>query len=239
MKKKITAIAIDDETQSLEFLNKLVKNYFNNEIEILHCYTDLAIALNFLTENVPDIIFLDIEMPQMNGFDFFKLLPEGHKSKFVVISGKEDFALKALKLSFFDYLTKPISLIDLRNCIEKFKKHQAETVRFEDNATIVVNRQDKAIFIEINHIYYIEASGPYCNIVYDGKKIATTKSISYFEDKLNSNQFYRIHRSYLINIKQIKEVVKNEGNGIIILSDNSKLPISKEKKDDFLRLFNK
>lgn len=238
---KIKVIIIDDQLESINYLINLLEIYFIDEIEILKSYTSTNDALKEISKLNPDVIFLDIEMPEMDGFEFKSLLPNDINSKVIIVTGQENYALKAIKSSVFDYILKPLTISDLRNCINKIKlsmsKSAAQSELDSINNIIVVNRQDKTLFIEIDKINRIEASGSYTNIYFDENKISSTKNLNFYESILPNNKFFRAHRSYLININFVKEVLKNEGEGVLVLKDNTKIELSRAKKDDFLRLF--
>jgi len=239
--KKNRAIIIDDQLESIQYLTNIIEAYFNDEIEILKSFTSTNEALKEISKLNPDIIFLDIEMPEMDGFEFKSLLPPNVNSKVIIVSGQENYALKAIKNSVFDFILKPISISELRNCINKLiensKSNELDINKEQIDNIIVINRQDKTLFIEIDKIIRIEASGSYTNIYYDDNKINSTKNLNYYESVLPKNKFFRAHRSYLININFVKEVLKNEGEGVLVLKDNTRIELSRAKKDDFLRLF--
>lgn len=238
---KLSAIIIDDDPTSIDYLSKLFRNYFNEEIDLLGTFQSGDEALKEVTNLMPEVIFLDIEMPEMDGFELKTLLPPAlAQAKTVIISGQEAYALNAIKHSVFDFLPKPISIADLRNCINKLQK-SVDTQKSEVSNTleasniIVINRQDKALFIETEKISRIEAHGVYSSIYYEDNVISSTKNLKYYENLLLNKSFVRIHRSCMVNITHIKEIVKNSGDGVLILKDGARINLSKAKKDELLR----
>lgn len=236
---RIKAIIIDDDIKTLNFLNRLCENYFPEDFQILGCYDNPTLALQAIPDMSLDLIFLDIEMPEMDGFDFIKALSDEHKAKIVIISSHTSYAVKAFKFEAFDYLPKPIAIQDLRNIISRFYKiNQVANVFNEDYSKsdmLIINRQDKAVFVELKEIVRLEANGSYTDIFLDnGSKLSSTKNIMYYETKLK-RPFYKVHRSHLVNLNKIKELQKNDGDGIIIMQDNSKINISRSKKNEFLK----
>ncbi|MDP2175825.1 MAG: LytTR family DNA-binding domain-containing protein [Bacteroidota bacterium] len=234
---KLNAIIIDDSISILETLNLMLNDYFKNEIDVLGSFLTAEEGLKFTIENEPDVIFLDIEMNNINGFEFIQLLPSTIHSKIVIISGFEKYAIDAIKLSVFDYLVKPISLIELKNTIEKItKSFQISYHKFIElnNNVLIINRQDKAIFIDLNKISKVEADGSCTNLYYDDKKLSSTKSFKHYDAILPKESFIKIHRSYLVNINFIEEIIKQDGVGYLVLVDGSRIEMSKSKKDELM-----
>ncbi len=105
----------------------------------------------------------------------------------------------------------------------------------QDNL-LIINRHDKALFLDIHEILRFEANGSYTDIFLEkGQKISSTKNITFYHNMLEQSRFYKVHRSHLINLNKVKELVKYDGEGVIVMSDNSKIIISKNKKNEFLR----
>lgn len=235
--EKLTAIVIDDNAKAINLLSKTLSSFFKDEVTLLATYNSGAEALKDVLQLSPDIIFLDIEMPEIDGFEMTALLPPSLKSKIVIVSGNESYALKAIKHSVFDFITKPVVLTDLRNCINKLQDlaNQKETTNPTSPEILVINRQDKTLLIDINLISRVEASGPYTNIYYEDKKVNSSKSFSHYEEILNSDNFIKLHRSCIVNVKQIKEIIKFEGGGVLLMNDGSKLELSKTKKNELVK----
>lgn len=235
---KLKAILIDDDTQVIQNFEKLINNYFHDEIELLTCYTDGFEAISFLTQNNVDVVFLDIEMPEMDGFELINLIPKSIESKIIIVSGKDTYALKAIKHFVFDYLMKPISPKDLRACINNVKLSILENKKIIDGNVLIVNRQDKIVFINIESINCIEASGSYTNIYYEDKQLNSSKNLKHFEHLLELNNFIKINRSYIININSVKEILKYDGEGSIILNNGMRIEISRITKEVLMKLIN-
>lgn len=229
---------MDDSPLAIESIKNMVDTFFSDEIEILQTFNQGTEALMVINQLQPDVVFLDVEMPEMNGFEIKNLISPSLNTKIVIISGKDTYALKAIKNTVFDFLVKPIVLSDFRECINKLKNtvEKEQFVKNQlDNNVLVINRQDKTIFITIENITHIEASGPYSIIYYEGKKISSSKNFKHYETILDQSIFYKIHRSCLINLNKIKEIQKFEGDGAVVLTDGTKLELSKPKKDELLK----
>ena len=246
MKKKnytygrIKAILIDDDIKSIKFFSRLCEIYFPEDIHLVASYDNPIQALEEMGDYSIDIIFLDVEMPKMDGFDFISALSSENKAKVVLVSSHSDYALKAFRFEVFDYLSKPVSIIELRNCINRYDKSMHVPNVFNEDylkdELLIINRQDKAVFVVVNDIIRIEANGSYTDIFMEnGIRMSSTKNIMYYEERLNNHRFYKVHRSHLVNLSKIKELIKNDGDGIIVMQDNSKITISRSKKNEFLR----
>ena len=243
----LQAVIVDDEKKAIQSLAWELTN-FSDEINVVASFTDPFEALRFLNNNSPDCLFLDIEMPTMDGFQFIKKL--GNKEFPVVITtAYNQYAIKALKNEAVYYLLKPIDTDDLKDTIVKIKKFNARTytsdrmekilLNFnadEKHKKITFNTDGKLIFLEREEILYAESDGNYSTIyLSDGQKIVLTKKLKEVNKLLPGDSFFRIHNSYIINLTKIKEFLKTDG--YVVLQSNHKIPVSRQKKSDFLDLF--
>ncbi|RKN82609.1 LytR/AlgR family response regulator transcription factor [Ulvibacterium marinum] len=240
----LEAVIVDDEAKALQSLSWELTN-FSDEIKVLASFTDPLEALVYLGKNTPDCLFLDIEMPTMDGFQFIQKL--GNKSFPVVITtAYNQYAIKALKNEAIDYLLKPIDTDDLKDTIVKIKKYNTksftaerlENILLNFNANpvhkkITFNTDGKLLFLESEEILYAESDGNYSTIyLVDGQKIVLTKKLKEVNELLPDDSFFRIHNSYIINLNKIKEFLKTDG--YVVLKSNHKIPVSRQKKSDFL-----
>lgn len=234
----LKTIIIDDSKAILETMSLMLNDYFNDDIEIIATYSSPEHGLKGIIDLEPDLVFLDVEMPEMDGILLTTLLPQHSKSKVIIISGNEKYALDAIKHAVFDYIVKPISLLELKRTIDKFKIYkQNSSVNQHDisDNLLIVNRQDKAVFIDLNAVIKIEANGACSEIFYENKKIGSTKSFKHYENILPAQLFVKVHRSCILNLNYIQEVIKQDGVGYLILKDGSKLELSKTKKDELMK----
>ena len=242
----LEAVIVDDEEKALESLKWELTN-FSNEIAVVACFTDPYEALGYLERNRPDCLFLDIEMPTMDGFQFIQKL-QNKEVAVIITTAYNQYAIKALKNEAIDYLLKPIDSDDLKETIVKIRKYQArnltaeklERILLRHNASssqrkITLNTDGKLLFLENDDILYAESDGNYSTIfLSDGQKIVLTKKLKEVGEMLPSDSFFRIHNSYIINLNKIKEFLKTDG--YVILKSNHKIPVSRQKKSDFLDL---
>ncbi len=240
----IEAVLVDDEIKALQSLSWELTN-FSDEINVTASFTDPLEALEHLEKNPPDCLFLDIEMPTMDGFQFIQKI-KNKDFPVVITTAYNQYAIKALKNEAIDYLLKPIDTDDLKDTIVKIKKYNAKNFSFDRleklllnfNSTavhkkITFNTDGKLIFLESDEIIYAESDGNYSTIyLTDGQKIVLTKKLKEVNDLLPDNTFFRIHNSYIINLSKIKEFLKTDG--YVILKPNHKIPVSRQKKSDFL-----
>lgn len=241
----IKAIIIDDEPKAIQGLVWELKN-FEDQLEVVATFTEPEKAIPYLNTTKIDCLFLDIEMPTMDGFQFLKKLD--HRDFAVVITtAYNEYAITALKNEAIDYLLKPIDTDDIAATLAKIKKHNTKnfsTDKFEDillkfnnkfhQKKITINTDGKLVFLEPKEIFYAESDGNYSTLyLTDHKKIVVTKKLKEISELLPKEHFFRIHNSYIINLNKIKEFLKSDG--YVILENNVKIPVSRQRKSEFLK----
>jgi len=244
----IKAILIDDEKHCLITLEHLLKA--TGEVEILRVIQRSSEAEQAIRELQPDLVFIDIEMPELNGFEVLDRF-ESFSFKVVFTTAYDQYAIKALKMNALDYLLKPISAEDVELVLEKFKanrigsgKNQISNVyKFSgDNIqdTIALSVQEGLIFVKLDEVLYIEGGGSYSTIVMkNNEQHIVSKNLSLFEEVLTDHPlFFRSGKSFLVNLRHIKQYIRGVG-GEIVMSDGKNISISRGKKQEFLSLFHK
>jgi two-component system, LytTR family, response regulator len=235
-------IIIDDELDSLELVQYKINEYCP-DLEIVGCTQIPENAKELILTLQPDVIFLDVEMPRMNGFS---LLNDLGPISFEIIftTAYSHYAIDALRVSAFDYLTKPISIQDLERCVKRLMEKNSESKISIPNKNlvdvslpiIVIPTSDTIEFVKISEIILFEASGNYTNIyLANGKTLMVAKSLGEYDVLLTSQKFFRSHNSVLINLKQVVKYKRDDG-GYIIMSNQKSVPISRRKKDEFMDL---
>lgn len=239
-------IIIDDEKHCIKTLTALLERNFS-EVKILASCSDSMKAFDLIVHHKPDFIFLDIEMPLLNGFD---LLSKFEHLSFDVIftTAYDSYAIKAIKFSALDYLLKPVDKEDLAFAIEKIRNKQGSISKAQlTMANEVHNRQlpdtialpttEGLMFTPVNDIVYCTADGSYTRIfLLDKNEIMLSKTLGDVEELLNEYSFFRIHHSSLINLKMVKKYIRGEG-GEVIMSNGKSLLVARTRKTDFLNVF--
>jgi two-component system, LytTR family, response regulator len=249
----VKAIILEDEPTAQEVLSELISIYAKEKVEIVGVCFTIEEAVDLLIRRTDiQLIFLDIQLGEgRSGFELFKYLsPEKHTVIFT--TAFEKHAIKALKLNAIDYLVKPIHFPDLILAINK----AVESIKIKANSfyletiynelknhnldlkfnKLAILKGDEYIFIPFSRINYLEGDGNYTKIfTLDGEKFQTPRTLKTYEEILPKELFYRIHKSYLINLNCIKKYIRNEGN-LVYLHNDICLSVSKRKAEDFLRV---
>ena len=240
----LNAVIVDDEPKAIEILSWELTN-FNKEIKIIRTFTNPKDALAFLNINTPDCLFLDIEMPTMDGFQFLEKLTNRNFA-IVITTAYNEYAIKALKHEAIDYLLKPIDSDDLNDTIQKIIKfnsrilnsNQLEKILLDvnkkkSNKKIKLNTNGKIIFLKTEDVLFIESDGNYSTFfLIKNQKLVVTKKLKDVNNLLPQNEFFRIHNSFIVNLNKIKEYLKTEG--YVIMESNHKIPVARQRKSDFL-----
>lgn len=242
----LKTIIVDDEMNARENL-KILIGEFCPELEVVGLAASVAEARRLIEEEDPEVVFLDIAMPNEDGF----ALLEGYENRdfsVVFTTAYNEYALKAFKADAIDYLEKPISIEDLQKAVEKLMRihstmdEEELKVKMESdkgNDRISVPTRDGFIIIRNEEITYLEASDNYTMIyLSDGSRHLSSKNIKVYEEKLNANVFYRTHKSYIVNVQHhIKEFSRKEGN-MVVLQNGKMVPVARRKMNDFLERIN-
>lgn len=243
----IKTIIVDDEFNAREFLEKLLVRYFPDKFLILAKCESVDEAIQAIEKFNPELVFLDVQMPNKNGFQLFKEL-KSINFEVIFTTAHSEFAIDAIRCSALDYLLKPINYIDLVSTIKKYddKLHKASQ---QEKLMLLVENLDTGSsefnkialpvefgfeFVKINSILYCEADSNYCKVVcLDGKKIILSKTLKFIEEILPPTIFHRIHKSYLVNLNYVNRFDKTNDLKIE-LSNGEILPVSIRKKEDFI-----
>ncbi|MFN8291438.1 MAG: LytTR family DNA-binding domain-containing protein [Chitinophagaceae bacterium] len=243
----LKAILIDDELSSLQNLRqKLVE--FCPDVEVVAMAQTPEEAILLIRQHKPDVSFIDIEMPRMNGF---RMLNELGDIDFDVIftTAYNHYAVDAIRISAFDYLVKPIAIKDLQMAVERLVKERQGKTREKlevlrgslagtksQEEKIAIPTGEGLEFIPIKTIVHIESSSNYCKVFFtNGKSILVTRLLKDFEDMLTAYNFYRVHNSHLINLNYIKKYIRGEG-GQVVLENGAIVDVARRKKEEFLKL---
>jgi len=242
----IRAIIIDDEKGSIDSLIWELEN-FQDRVKLEATTQSPKEGLELIKTIQPDLVFLDIHMPEMDGFQFLKTVKDVN-FKIIFTTAYDQYAIKAFKVNALDYLLKPIDEDDLSAALTKvetaskdmdlakrleylFKSFGQQNSNYKH---IIVPTSDGLEFIEIDKIQRCQSDSNYTYIhIVDEKPILIAKTLKEVEDLLEGNEFYRIHHSHLINVRYIRKY-NNGKAGSITMKDGTLIPISRRRKKEFL-----
>ena len=243
----ITALLVDDEKRNHNSLVKLLKEYCPT-VEIIGQATSVDEALQFLSKNKPQLVFLDVEMPNGTGFDLLRKV-EKIDFKIIFVTAHAHYAIKAIRFSAVDYILKPIDTDDLMRAVNKVSEELSENHPAQYNALlenlnssstykIAIPVKDGYAFLLPEEIIRLHADGAYTHIYTSGEKFTGTKNIKEYEQLLTEYGFFRSHNSHLINLKHVKRFSRLDGY-FVHMSDNSVAEISRRKKEEFIGMMTK
>lgn len=234
----ITAIIVDDEIPAQESLTKLLQRFCKN-VEIIGIASSVDKAVELCLEKRPELLFLDIQMPTGSGFDILEKTTFIEK-QVIFTTAYSNHAIEAIKANAIDYLLKPIEIQELVKAVEKaIKNNQKNSQPTEERSLdkIAIPTLDGTYFYNKSEIIRAEADSNYTELhLVTGKKIVSSKTLKEIEISLAKSSFIRVHKSHLININFIKKYIKGDG-GMLILNDDSMIPVSRSNKDELLKLF--
>ncbi|MFD2921954.1 LytR/AlgR family response regulator transcription factor [Terrimonas rubra] len=217
MKKKINCIILDDEP----FAVQLLADYASKvpQLNVLYADSDVFEAIEVLNKETVDLIFIDIQMPQLTGIELMQMF--NHKHNFIITSAYPQYALEAYQFHVIDFIVKPITFNRFYQSVEKYNRWQ-ETFQQQDTDNFLFVKADRKHYkIATDNILFIEGLKDYIRIHTPGEKIMVLENMKDIIEQLPANRFVRIHRSYIIPLNKIKVI---EGNQVQ-MSDGSFLPI--------------
>ncbi len=246
------AIIVDDELTSSQVLEELIKHYLP-ELHVIAVCNKPMDAVSKLNSLKPDLVFMDIELPGMSGFD---ILEKVNNINFEVIftTAHIKYGIKAIQFSAIDYLLKPINVEELKTAVQRVVDHRAvsnplekirnlfENVRLLNNNDpfnrVAFPTSDGLKFIVVDQIVRCMASNNYTFIyLANNEKILISKSLKDIENILPSSSFCRIHNSHLVNLKYIRKFIKGDVN-LLVMNDDTELEVSRRKKDELVKILN-
>ncbi|HYG51825.1 MAG TPA: LytTR family DNA-binding domain-containing protein [Flavobacteriales bacterium] len=241
----ITAVLVDDEPNALNYLQTLVEKNVP-EIILTGKASNISEAALLIERVKPDIVFLDIELQTATGFD---LLAQINNLNFQVIftTAHEKYALKAIKFAAVDFLIKPIDTDELKAAVTKVIRQTSGNARHvgldvllanlksgQPNKKIAISTTKGISVVEITKIVYCKSDGPYTEIHTVNETVLSSKNLKEYEDLLDENGFFRCHKSFLINLNEIKQYVRADG-GYVVMSNGQRIDVSDRKKEELLK----
>ncbi|MFO8021974.1 MAG: LytTR family DNA-binding domain-containing protein [Perlabentimonas sp.] len=245
---KISIIIIDDEKDAVEAIENSLKLCDIN-LEIIATTTNPLEGVGLILKHKPDVVFLDIEMPQLSGFELLDSIPEIN-FEIIFATAYEHYAIQAIKNNAADYILKPVSITDIKESLNKvtqrisnkevpgvnYKKLVTE-VNSNDNRKLKINSCSGFELVNIYNIISVEAQGVYSVINSKNREqILITKPLKEIEALIGSKEFFRSHRSFLINLHHVKKY--DSEKNLIVMSDNSLIHLARRRKEEFKKLLN-
>jgi len=239
----IKAVIIDDIQEAITVLTSDLQTYCKN-IEVIGSANGVVSGAKIIKELKPDLVFLDIQMPDGTGFDLLEIIGEAD-FKLIFTTASDEFAIKAFKFSAIDYLLKPIDPDDLMKAVEKVEHQHNPTSRLEllkgnlkNQKKIALNTVDKIHIVQIEDVIRLEYDINYTRFYFqDGSKLMVTKTLKEFDKMLSDHSFIRIHQSHLVNTNFIKEYTKQDGK--LVLKNGDRISVSSRKKSTLMDMISK
>ena len=234
---KLTTIVLDDEKSACDVLESMITDYCP-QLELNMVTQDPHEAMSFIENEKPDVLFIDINMPKMSGFEFLNQMTD-FQGKIIFTTAYDQYAIQAFKYSAFDYLLKPIHVEQLEETIGRLiteNKNSSEKSSIKDllkninsKTTISIPHNGNKVFISTEEIQFLEAYGNYTLIYTDDQKYTASKTLKEFELLLDESNFIRVHKSFIVNIHCVKKYdTKNSLN--LVLNSGSFVPVSRRRK---------
>jgi len=240
----LKTIIIDDEKNNIENLSILLNKYCP-QAEVIASASNAADGIDIILENAPDLVFLDIKMPEMDGFEMLKSL-NAYSFEIIFVTAYDNYAIQAVRFSAIDYLVKPINTHELINAVQRAEQRSFEkgqNLQLNNLMDFIKQKDQKQLhrialqsaretrFVEPSRITRCESSNNYTTIyISGGEKFLTSKPIFEYEQLLSDYGFFRCHQSHLVNKKYIKSWVKEDG-GYLLMDDESQVPVSRNNRE--------
>ncbi len=238
----INCVIIDDEPNNVSNLQAILRDHAD-KISVVGVANNALDGIEVIQHTKPNLIFLDIQMPEKSGFEVLKNFPNPD-FEVIFITAYDQYGIQAIKFSALDYLLKPINITELKQAIEKARQRLSskDKDRKFENLLAYMQQGAKEVpkialptlseirYIKIDEVIRCEASNNYTTFFTASEQILVCKTLKEFVELLQPHQFVRTHQSHLINIHFVKSLLKEDG-GVLLLKDNTKIPISRQNKD--------
>jgi len=236
------ALVVDDIPQARQTLILDLQTYCP-EVDVVAEANGVVEAVKYLNKHSVDLVFLDIQMDDGNGFDVLDMIPEIHFD-IIFITANDGHALRAFKYSAVDYLLKPVDPDELVKAVAKAGRRTSEqhlkyellrkNNKSESHEILALNSQDKIQLVKIADVVRCQSVDNYTHFfMSDGKKIVVSRTLKEYDELLEDHKFIRVHHSHLVNAKKIIEFQKNDD--MLLLSDQSMIPVSSRKKQEVIK----
>lgn len=249
-KRQIRTVIIDDEPNNVENIQGIVSRHCP-EIDILSTASNAEEGITEIKKHQPDLIFLDIQMPERSGFDMLLAFPE-ISFEIIFITAYDQYGIQAIKFSALDYLLKPLDIAEFKKAVDKAvakvvarqKNKKIENLLdyirmgHKDFPKIALPTQQEIRYVRVDEIIRCEADNNYTTFfTQHGEKILVCKTLKEFAELLVPYGFKRTHQSHLVNIQYIKSFLREDG-GLLLMQDQSRIPISRQHRDNIKEALN-
>ncbi|NNK81068.1 MAG: response regulator transcription factor [Flavobacteriales bacterium] len=254
---RLKAVIIDDEFHARENLRLLIEEYCPS-MDVMGEGSDISSGLEAINKYEPDVVFLDIRMP--SGSEGFELLKELDRPSFMVVfvTAFKDYAIDAFKVNAVDYILKPIDIDELVATAERLEERHKNFKQYREKAELYREKLERLSIemtsgsqkltishasgikvINIKDIVALKAEGNCSRLIFkDGSHYLDTRTLKYYQTVLEDQGFFRIHRSYLINLKELDELTRNEGNNVV-MSNGTRFPVARSAMSGLLAIMDK
>lgn len=246
----IRTILIDDETHAREAMTELLRLYCEN-VEVIDQASNVKTGIQSIKQKKPDLVFLDIRMPDGTGFDLLRKIGEVD-FKLIFVTAHEEYALQAFKFSAIDYLLKPVDPDELIAAISKIEKtidkehlgekvehllkHLDKFVKSPSNRKIILKTLENIHIINTDDIIKIESDINYSRFfLADGQAILVSQTLKKYLAALDGLHFLRVHRKYIVNLQHVRRF--NREDLVCVMKDGSEVPVSSRHRDEMIKIF--
>ena len=245
----MNCIIIDDEQQCVDGLTAMLTNRFAAQVNIVATSNDPLQALHLFQQHQPQLVFLDVEMPRLNGIDLLKMIPE-RKFEVVFTTAYAKYAVDAIKTSAADYLVKPFSIEDISGALQRCRERldinlkintsKSVTAKNEKVRFAITAQNGTMIIVDPAEIIWIKADSNYSTLYFtDRPKLLVSKTLKEFDEQLTPHQFFRIHSGSLINLMHVKLFHSTGGDEYVQMTNGDKVELARRRKQDFFDIIKK
>lgn len=229
---------VDDENLAIKELETLLGQF--PDLQVIGSNERASLAVKEINEKKPDLIFLDINMPGLNGFELLEQLDEAPEVIFV--TAYDEFAIKAFEVNALDYILKPVNPDRLKDAVLKLEKKSQQTLKDQTDKLnldrkIFIKDGDRCYFVPVRDIFLIESEGNYVKVYFENKKPLLHKSLTYMEARLPENIFFRANRQFIFNMDYVKKIEPYFNSTLLIeLQSGQRIDLSQRQSVKFREL---
>ena len=243
-KNIVNVLLVDNDLKSQEKFLKLSKSYLKDKMKVRWTAENVNDAINQINKFSPDLVYIDPDLNSENGFNIIHHFKDFMKFQFIIVSKNENYAVEALKYKALDYLVKPINMVDLISSVKRYENKMIESSTNNSVSTNNLNseKRDSIAFPskngfkleKVSSIVYCEAKGNYCQVYLNNKgSIMVSKTLKKLVEMIDSNDFFRIHKTFYLNMNYISSY--NRSENLVELNDGKFLPVSVRKNEPFVK----